>query len=286
MARRKNSGRLGVPENPPDSNPPIASLEEKTDNLFSFVLPTEFVDLPSEGLQYEEGHVLHGVSTIEIRHMTAKEEDILSSESLLKKGVALDRLLQSVVVDKSIQVNELLVGDKNALLIAARITGFGPHYDASVTCPSCYATVPQNINLEDIEIKNLVLPSNVTPTEDGNYDIWIEKFDLTITVRLLKGSDEKKVSEQREKRRKLKQPDADITTQLSAIIVAVNGQSEPGAVRQFIEIMPSLVSRQIRAAYDELVPNLDLTVDYECEACSYAGRVGLPMSAEFFWPGS
>jgi hypothetical protein len=88
---------------------------------FSFVVPTEFIDLPSEGKFYPEGHPLHGQTTLEIKQMTAKEEDLLTSRALLKKGIALDRLLSSVIVNKSIDPNSLLVGDRNAILIATRV---------------------------------------------------------------------------------------------------------------------------------------------------------------------
>ena len=287
MARRNNSGRLGAPDTPSDSNPPIPAVQqEETDSLFSFVTPTEFVDLPSKGESYEEGHPLHNISTVEIRHMTAKEEDILSSESLLKKGIALDRLLQSVILNKKIKVEDILVGDKNALLIATRITGFGPIYESTVTCPSCLESSPHQIDLEEIETKTTELPANVTHREDGNYDIFIEKHNLTVTVRLLKGADERHITMRRNKRKKLKRHEANITDQLAAIIVEVDGHTNTETIEHFIDVVPATISRQIRAVYETIVPNLDLTVEYECEACSYEGRVGLPLTAEFFWPGA
>jgi len=287
MARRNNSGRTGSPDAPFDSNPPIpAALQEETDSLFSFVTPTGFVDLPSRGEPYEEGHPLHNTSTVEIRHMTAKEEDILSSESLLKKGLALDRLLQSVLVDKRIKTDDMLVGDKNAVLIATRITGFGPIYESTVTCPSCFASAAHRIDLDEIETKEPSLPPQVTLREDGYYDIFIEKYKLTVTVRLLKGGDEKRVTQQRDKRKKMKRPEANVTDQLGAIIVEVDGHDDHETLKHFISVVPATISRQIRTVYDGIVPNLDLTVEYECETCSYEGRVGLPMTAEFFWPGS
>tara|TARA_R110000824_G_scaffold52854_7_gene146709 strand:+ start:6424 stop:7284 length:861 start_codon:yes stop_codon:yes gene_type:complete len=286
MARRNNAGRLGSPEAPSDSNPPIPAVEDQTDSLFSFVTPTEFVDLPSGGEPYEEGHPLHNVKSIEIRHMTAKEEDILSSESLLKKGLALDRLLQSVLLDKRIKTDDLLVGDKNALLIATRITGFGPIYESTVTCPSCFASAAHRIDLDEIETKDPDLPPQVTLREDGYYDIFIEKYKLTVTVRLLKGGDEKRVTQQRDKRKKMKRPEANVTDQLGAIIMEVDGHSDRETIKHFIDVVPATISRQIRTVYDGIVPNLDLTVEYECETCSYEGRVGLPMTAEFFWPGA
>ena len=129
MAQRNNLERaLGANPVNPDQGSPAVAAGGTSGDLFSFVTPTTFVDLPSKGRFYGEAHPLHQSDTIEIRHMTAKEEDILTSEALLKKGIAVDRMLQSVVVDKRIKVRDLLVGDKNAMIIASRITGFGPQY--------------------------------------------------------------------------------------------------------------------------------------------------------------
>ena len=114
----------------------------------SYLVPTEFVTLPSEGKFYPTEHPLHGEQTIEIRYMTAKDEDILTSRALLKEGVAIDRLLQNIVVDKNINVNSLLVGDKNALIVAARITGYGSAYETKVTCPSCGTATEYEFELD------------------------------------------------------------------------------------------------------------------------------------------
>ena len=86
--------------------------------------PTEVVDLPSKGKLYPPDSPLAS-GTIEMKYMTAKEEDILTNQNYIEKGIVIDKLLQALIVDKTIDYNELLVGDKNALLIAARILGYG-----------------------------------------------------------------------------------------------------------------------------------------------------------------
>ena len=111
MARKRNSERLGAPKTPEAASTPPTALTENTNDILSFVTPTDFVDLPSQGRYYPEGHPLAGVTSVELRHMTAKEEDILTSRALLKKGVALDRVISSVIVDKKINPTTLLVGD-------------------------------------------------------------------------------------------------------------------------------------------------------------------------------
>ena len=120
---RNNEDRLGTKSI--DGDTPPQTREAHSGASFSFSTPTEFVELPSGGRFYPQEHPLHGKGEIEIRHMTAKDEDILTSETLIKKGIAVERLLQNVIVDKSIDVASLLVGDKNALVIATRVTGYG-----------------------------------------------------------------------------------------------------------------------------------------------------------------
>ena len=131
----RNRERMGLP-NPTDTAVPPAQTHQENQG-FSVVVPTEFVDLPSKGRYYPQNHPLCNQETIEIKQMTAKEEDMLSSRALLKSGVAIDRVLQSLVMDKTIKVDSLLVGDRNALLIAARVSGYGEDYETSVSCPAC-----------------------------------------------------------------------------------------------------------------------------------------------------
>ena len=154
MSRRNNLERLGAPQ--PDAPTPPTS---QASDLFAFINPTEFVDLPSKGLFYPEGHPLHNQAVIEIKHMTAKEEDILTSEALLRNELAIDRLLESVIVDKSIKVGDLLLGDKNAVLIATRITGFGSFYDVTANCPSCSKSSEYTFDLNDLK------PQDITDVE-------------------------------------------------------------------------------------------------------------------------
>ena len=285
---RKNSNRSGLTHEPPsDENPPAPLMTKGSseDSIFSFVTPTEFVELPSGGEHYPETHPLSGVDTIEIRHMTAKEEDILTSEALLKKGLALDRLLQSVIVNKEIKVNDLLIGDKNALLIAARKTGYGPFYETQLTCPGCSATTDESLNLDELTTKESVeLPDNVTEGENGNYIISFEEFSLRVEVKLLKGSDEKLVAGRRETRKKRKLPDAMITDQLEAIIVSVNDITDRNLIKKFANEIPAMMSRKLRNIYDDLTPDLDLTFEFECDECGHLGKVGMPLTAAFFWP--
>ena len=119
---------------------------------FSFVVPTEFVEIPSQGKYYSQNHPLANQDTIEIKQMTAKEEDILTSRTLLKKGVALERVLESIILNKAIHPDSLLVGDRNALIIAARVSAYGNEYNTTVTCPECGTSQEYGFDLNHANI--------------------------------------------------------------------------------------------------------------------------------------
>ena len=129
---RKNKDRLGSPA----PTAPVSTQAPEEGGL-AYVVPTEFVELPSRGEHYPEDHPFQNKEVVEIRHMTAKDEDILTSRSLLKKGLAIDRLIQSILVDKTVDTDSLLIGDKNAILVQTRIHAYGPTYDTRVLCPAC-----------------------------------------------------------------------------------------------------------------------------------------------------
>jgi hypothetical protein len=278
VPRRNNLERTGAPQ-PDAPTPPV----DQTNDLFSFVNPTEFVELPSGGQMYGEDHPLHNVDTVEIRHMTAKEEDILTSETLLKRGMAIDRLVESVMVDKSIKTEDLLIGDKNAILLAARITGFGPQYEVGVTCPSCDTAQEQLFDLSEISQKKRSL-RGVKTTDDGTYTFKLPKTKINIEVRLLTSRDERELSRQLEARKKQRLPENTATTLLSAIIVSANGVDDRAQLTKLVEMMPLQDSKHIRTVYDRIKPDIDMEFDFTCTNCSHDGRVTMPLTAEFFWP--
>ena len=158
---RNNADRTGAHGS--ESAPPPQVLSK-----LDFVAPTEFVDLPSRG-QYPEGHPLHGKDSVEIRFMTAKDEDILTNQSLLKKGLAIERFLQNVILDKSVKSEELLICDRNAILIAARSSGYGAAYETKANCPNCGTPNDITFDLSNPKIDPATFPDEYNiSVEDGN----------------------------------------------------------------------------------------------------------------------
>ena len=287
MSVRNNEDRLGHKE--PGGSSPIPQIhQESQSSPFSFVVPTEFVVLPSRGKYYPEGHPLHNAETIEVSHMTAKEEDILTSKSLLRKGLAIDRLLQSVIVNKSINPASLLIGDKNAVIVATRIHAYGADYETKVTCPACNTTAKHGFDLNEVGYDHdgdLGAYEAVITEKGDNFVIALPKTNVKVEARLLTGHDEKSLSEAAAMKRKHNLPEALLTDQFRAFIVSVNGNTDPAYINSFVNAVPAADSRFLRSAYDKLVPNIDMSQQFNCNNCGYDTAMEVPLSADFFWPG-
>jgi hypothetical protein len=291
---RNNSNRVGSKKK--DATPPEPLTAKKSNdaiaNIFDFVNPTTFVSLPSKGKLYPEEHPLFGKEEIEIKQMTAKQEDILTSKSLLKKGVAIDRFVQSMLVDQSIDVDSLLLGDKGAILVAARVDGYGPDYTTSVTCPSCANTTEYTFDLEEqqeemlsdsSEVVSSDLPENVSRTQEGTFLISLNAgFD--VEVRPLYSSDEKRLIKTMANRQKAKMQDSAVTDQLKTMIVSIAGYSDRPTVNKAVDVMPIRAVREIRETYQKIIPSVDLKRNFSCDACGAETMLEVPLTAEFFWP--
>ena len=293
MARRNNEERVKASELNNGAAPLAAQQQTTTNNSagLSFVVPTEFVELPSKGLFYPEGHPLHKKETIEVKHMTAKEEDILTSRALLKKGIAIDRLLQSIIIDKNIKPHEMLVGDKNAIMIAARISGYGSEYNTRITCPNCSSVNEPLIDL--VEASKTKLPSDANeiesvegPTNVGTFLITLPVTKAVVEVKLMSGADEKKFSERVQMRKKQRQNEAMLTDQFKTFVVSINGHRVLHQMYGFIDNLPVKDSRFLRKTYAELSPAVELKHDFICSECSFEQEVEVPITAQFFWPDS
>lgn len=269
----------------PESSGPPPQVMQQDNPAFSFVVPTEFVELPSQGKHYQEGHPLHNEESIEIRHMTAKEEDLLTSQTLLKKGIAIERLLRNIIVNRNINADSLLVGDRNAIIIAARTSGYGNDYTTQITCPACSEAQDYSFDLNEANIYagEDIGEMDVTANEEGTYDVWLPRLKATVTFRLLTGYDEKKLLGNTKKSR-TQLVDKAITTQLSNMLVGCNGVTDPAVLKQLAQNMPSADARYLRRAYKLAAPNIDLTQVFVCDECGHDQDMEVPLTADFFWP--
>lgn len=273
---------------------PEIQQEIKNGNGLSFVVPTELVDLPSKGRYYPEGHPLKDKLSVEIREMTAKEEDILTNKSFIKKGVVIDKLVASIIVDKNLDPESLLVGDRIAVVIAARASAYGHVYKVNCFCQACGSKNIRAINLYDAAVTDAdMLESEPTGEEPPKYQrlpggsILFEapKSGWLVECRLLTGRDEKTLVSYVEANRS-KNPDYEIsiTEQLYTIVDSINGISDKTILAQALQSLPAFDAKFIRTEYQKLIPNIKLMCKFNCSSCQSEQESEVPFTEEFFWP--
>jgi hypothetical protein len=251
---------------------------------FGFEVPIESVPLPSLGAVYPVGSPLNRAETIDIRAMTAKEEDILTSRALIKKGTVISQLLKSCITNKMIDVDSLLTGDRNAVMTALRITGYGSGYTCEIDCPSCGENNKQEFDLGQLPIKNLA----ISPVYEGEN---VFEFVLPITkkkvhFKFLTGHDEVEMSQEAERRKKKLGIESEnyVTTRLQYSIITIEDIKDRNKISQFIRNMPAGDSRALRKFMDDNEPGVEMKSWMTCSSCNEESEVRLPMGASFFWP--
>jgi len=254
-----------------------------------YKFPTELIDLPSKGKLYPEGHPLKS-GTIELKYMTAREEDILTSQNLIQKGVVLDRLLQALIITPC-SYDDLLIGDKNAIMIAARVMGYGSEYKVSIEDPYTPGekqdTVIDLQNLQDMEIDwDLIGDENA-------FDFELPTTKANVTFRLLTHGDEGKISDEVKalkknfKTRGYAGVDAQLSTRLKHMIIAVDGDSTQKTIREFVD--NQFLSRDTRAFREQIKkvsPDIDMTFTFVSDITGQEQEMSIPLGVNFFWPGA
>ena len=244
-----------------------------SDNKF----PSEIIDLPSEGKLYPEGSPLKD-GKIEIKYMTAKEEDILTSQNLIKKGVVIDRLLDSLILTNGIKSDDLLMGDKTAVMVAARILAYGPEYTCEVTNPNTGEKLQTNFNLADCPFKKL--PKDVT---ENNFEVQLPISKTKVTFKLLNGHEENKVEADIKASSKIgTDVKPELTTRLRHVITSVNGDSTQSVINNFAINLLARDSMHLRNEIRRVTPDIELSQEVEIGGESV--KVNIPMTVGFFWP--
>jgi hypothetical protein len=279
LSNRNNLERTGAHSQATDA-PPSSPLD--------FVTPTEFVELPSRGNGYPEGHALRGKEVIEIRFMTAKDEDILTSQTLLKKGLALERFIQNILVDKGINSKSILVGDRNAIIVAARASGYGHIYETQVSCPSCGAKQEEEFDISNPEVTESKWDDsvNITKTDSGTFIARTPMTNFDIELKLLTGEDEIKLAALTTNKRKKKLNESIMTDQFKQMIVSISGYDDRQVINKYVDVMPAQDSRFLRNAYKLISPNVRIIKNFSCDSCGHVQELEVPFGADFFWPDS
>jgi hypothetical protein len=244
--------------------------------MAEFKLPTEEVELPSKGLLYSKDNPLSSVK-LEMKYMTAKEEDILTNQNYISKGVVIDKLLQSLIVNKDINYNTLLIGDKNAIMIAARILSYGKSYEFT------YDSKPQNVDLSLLQNKEI--NTDLFKSGENNFAFTLPNTDNQITFKLLTHGDDKKIDAEIKGIKKIdKEGSHDVTTRLAHMITSINGSEEKKDIREFVKgFLLAKDARELRNYYSSIQPDIDMKV-YVDTIDGGEEVVDLPIGLNFFWP--
>ena len=239
--------------------------------MAEFKFPTEEVELPSKGLLYPKDSPLSS-GKVEIKYMTAKEEDILTNQNYIQKGIVLDKLLESVVISK-INLDDLVIGDKNAVLIATRILGYGKEYSFTYS--------GEQIEIDLTELENKYFDENNITKGVNEFSYTLPSTSTQITFKLLTGKDEKKIDRELEGLKKInKNATPELSTRLKYTITSVEGETDPKTIREFVDnALLARDSRALREYIRSIQPDVDLTWTLDS-----GEEVAIPMGIGFFWP--
>jgi hypothetical protein len=240
--------------------------------MSDFKFPTEEVDLPSKGLLYPESNPLSS-GKVELKYMTAKEEDILSNQSYIQKGIVLDKLLRSLIINKDINIDDLVVGDKNAIFIASRILGYGKDYNVTIK--------DQEYSLDLTRLENKDFDESSISKGSNKFSYTLESTGTVIEYKILTGRNEKSIEREIEALKKLnKESSTEITTRLKEMITSVDGKNERKDINNFVDnYLLARDSRALREHIKTTQPDVDMSYILD-----NGEEVTIPIGLNFFWP--
>jgi hypothetical protein len=263
---------------------PVQTQPQQTQQATAtFDFPTQVISLPSEGRVYPESNPL-SKGTLEIKYMTAREEDILADRNLINKGIVLQKLLESVVVQPGVNSDDLVVGDINAVYLATRMLGYGPEYDVEVTDPFSGEKQKVTIDLSTIQTKDIDFSKL---NKENRYELVLPVSKKKLIVRLLTHKDEKDINQEiqaLERLTKGKSVGTDVTTRFKYMIVEVDGNSDRGFINKFVPNMLAGDTKALRTFFKEISPDLDMTFQFTSEVTGDVEALSIPFGISFFYP--
>lgn len=253
------------------------STENTKNEDFIFETPFDVLELPSKGLLYPGKE-----STVRVEYLTAEDENILTSPNLIRSGKVLDVLLQKKLKDSKIPYQNMLVGDRNAIMIWLRATGYGEMYPVTLTDPETGDDFETEIDLSSLGSKELT----VEPDENNEFEFVLPRSKKKIKFKLLTVADETNIAQRNEKKTKLtKSPISEsLTYRLESQITEIEGNRDPSIISRFVRTMPAFDSLKFREYSDEIEPGINLEVDVEGPSGPF--QTYLPIGINFFWPNA
>ena len=247
-----------------------------SENKNEFVVPFDVIELPSKGLLYQNCG-----ETIKVEYMTAEDENILTSPNLVQSGKVLDVLMERKIKQEGLDPKDLLLGDRNAIMVFLRSTAYGEMYPVKLTDPQSGEDFETEIDLSTLGIKTI----SASPDENGQFDFELPKSKKKIKFRLLTARDEENLVKAEEKRKKLYKSKVStlLTSRLALQIMEVDGNKDKSYIQQFVQYLPAFDSLELRKYIEEIEPGIDLRVDVEAPSGAVF-RSLIPITVRFFWP--
>jgi hypothetical protein len=248
--------------------------------------PAETIELPSKGYFYDESSPL-SKGSVELKMMTAREEDILTNENFIKNGTVLDKLLESLIVTPGVRTQDLLMVDKNALFVAARRLAYGDKYGpVKIECKKCNTENKTYIDLSTLNEKEVDF--NKFQKGSNEFEFEFPYCKRRITFKLVTSGDQESIDRDIKAMTKIKkQASTEVTTRLKKLIVSIDGKPDIASINKFVDNeLLSKDSMALRAYIKTIAPELDMGFDFVCEHCGEVERMDVPMTVQFFWPES
>ena len=250
--------------------------------MANYDFPTEIISLPSQGKCYPESNPL-SKGTVEIKYMTAKDEEILASQNLVRKGVVIDKLFESIIVDKDVNIDDIVLGDKNAILLATRILGYGPEYKIEVI-NSLGDKQEVSVDLGKVQTKEINFD---LLSSENKYEFTTPHGNNKLEFKILTHGDEKKIDADIKALQRLNKGDvsAELTTRYRFMILSVDGESDTKTITNFIN--NKFITRDTKAFREyisKITPDIDMEFEFEDDQTGEVEVRPIPMGVGFFWP--
>ena len=244
--------------------------------------PTEVIDLPSKGHFYPKDNPLSS-GQLEIKYMTAREEDILTSVNLIKKGLVIDMLLQSLIVDQNINYKDILIGDKNAIMVASRILGYGKEYIVDIDDVSGET---ESVTIDLTALKDKEIDFSKFERGKNEFSFTLPNSKRELTFKFLTSGDEDEIEKELKSLSKLKNPiDPEMTTRLKRRITSVDGNSDQSNINKFVDNeFLSVDSLAFRDHISSITPDVDMNYSYVSSIDGEVKEITVPVTVQFFWP--
>lgn len=248
-------------------------------------IPTEVIELPSQGKCYPTDNPL-SKGTLSIKYMTAKEEDILASQNLIKKGVHLDKLFESIVIGDDVNPDDILLGDKNAILLSTRLLGYGKDYQAEVTDPFTLERQTVNIDLSKVQVKEVDFDKL---NRENRYEFTLPSSGKEIVFKFLTHGDDKAISAETQALSRISKDKSaggkEVTTRLRHLIVELDGKTDRGFINNYVNNnLLASDSKALREYVKSIQPDMDLSFEFTSEITGESEVLDIPFGINFFYP--